>query len=258
MNMTKILLIVVCCLSYPLSAHAQDSTRAVYGQPTNTTELSLKNQLETSEAVASVVTFINDYFSLPEQLVFFFGGEDGPLYDSAESRVFIPYSFVAEVKNRFIQAQYNQTGVTAHAATNDALMHTMFHELAHAIIFTYQIPVVGKEEDAADTLAAFLLIEFFEDGQEIALSAADIFDLESNDRKVLADEDFWDEHSLDEQRYYSTLCHVYGSDSQQYASLINEEHLSQERAELCIQEYEDISRSWLTLLQPHMRQGKLD
>ncbi len=134
-------------------------------------------------------------------------------------------------------------------------MHTLFHELAHALISIYELPVIGKEEDAADGLASVLLIEFFEDGQEIAISAADLFDLESDDKEIFED-DFWNEHSLDAQRFYSTLCHVYGSEPEKYGYLVEQSAFSEERAELCIEEYEILSSSWFGLLKPYIKHNK--
>lgn len=55
----------------------------------------------------------------------------------------------------------------------------------------YDLAIVGKEEDATDALATILLIEFFEQGQEIARSAADLFDLESSDIQTFEEADFW-------------------------------------------------------------------
>ncbi|OQX37038.1 MAG: hypothetical protein B0D91_07775 [Oceanospirillales bacterium LUC14_002_19_P2] len=116
--------------------------------------------------------------------------------------------------------------------------------------------MVVKEEDAADGLATLLLIERFEHGQEIALTAADMFALESEDYETLDEPDFWDEHSLDAQRYYTTLCHIYGSDPDNYAYLMEEADIDQDRRELCIDEYDALSNSWNALLAPYLQDSR--
>ncbi|MEM7017126.1 MAG: DUF4344 domain-containing metallopeptidase [Pseudomonadota bacterium] len=252
MSFPRAILVVFLLLSAAV-AYAENTAYVTYEKPADATEKLLKKRLVSTNTVESVITFINDNFYLPEQLEFFFGGEEGPLYDSEDNQIFIPYSFVTEVEERFAEAQYEETGVSADEATMDAIMHTMFHEFAHSAIYMYDLPVIGKEEDAADGLATVLLIEYFEDGQEIAISAADLFNLESDDRDALGEEDFWDEHSLDEQRYYSTLCHVYGSNPKEYNSILEDASFSEERAELCEEEYEHLSESWHALLNPHMK-----
>lgn len=249
----KTILILVYILLSSVCSFAENKAYLEFEKTQNEAETILKSDLESSGTIESAVEFINDYFILPESLVFFIGGEDGPLYDSAENRITVPYYFVDEVTERFTDAGYEDTGVSVRDATLDSLMHTLFHEFAHAIIFMYDLPVLGKEEDAADGLASVLLIEFFEDGQDIVFSAADLFDLESSDRNILEEEDFWDEHSLDAQRYYNTLCHIYGSDPATYSFILKEEYFSKERAELCIEEYNLLATSWVKLLEPHLK-----
>jgi hypothetical protein len=135
----------------------------------------------------------------------------------------------------------------------DALLHTLFHELGHALVTMYEIPVLGKEEDAVDGLADVLLIEYVENGREMAISAADLFDLESEDRVELSEEDFSDEHSLDLQRFYNTLCHVYGSDPETYKALPEETGLADDRTDSCVEEYNLLYNDWLALLKPYMK-----
>ncbi len=85
------------------------------------------------------------------------------------------------------------------------------------------------------------------------ISAADLFDLESENRPELEDANFWDEHSLDSQRFYSTLCHVYDNNPAQFESLPEEPGFSEERAEMCIIEFAGLSKSWSKLLEPYRK-----
>jgi len=215
------------------------------------TDTSAKQRAEESFELFQSAT--NELLETSPDVTVSFGYEDGPLYDPSKNQIHIPYDFITEVQQRFDKAKYQQSGVSIDEATQDALLHTLFHELAHALIYIYELPVLGKEEDAADSLATFLLIELFEGGQEIAISAADLFDLESTDRDVLEDADFWGEHSLDEQRFFATLCHVYGSAPDQYDSLIQVGYLSDEHTERCIEEYEQLTFSWTQLLEPYLK-----
>ncbi|WP_448548360.1 DUF4344 domain-containing metallopeptidase [Thalassotalea fusca] len=253
MNLYLIRLIALVSIFAINSAEAVEEIRIDYIPAKDNKESLIKSQIEKSGVVSSVVTFLNDSFLINIKLSIKFGSDDGPLFDSEKNEIAIPFSFIDEIEKRFKKANYVETGVSVEDAVADALMHTLFHEFAHAIIFMYDIPIVGKEEDAADALATVLLIEYFEDGQEIAISAADLFDLESEDLNVLEDENFWGEHSLDLQRYYNTICHVYGSDPETYSIYLEQSYFSEDRAELCIFEYEKVARSWLKLLKPYMK-----
>ncbi len=255
----KTILICLILIFHIGFAQANDYVRVKYAKPVNKIEMEIKKELKESNIVNVIVSFINDNFQLPERLTFFLGSVDGPLYDGRQNQIEIPFGFITEITDRFSKEKYNdKTGITIKEARADVLMHTLFHELAHAFISMYEIPVLGKEEDAADALAAILLIEYFENGQEIALTAADLFSIESYRRNgELQEEDFWDEHSLDEQRYYSTLCYIYGSNPEQYAFFVKEGSLSQERADMCIEEYEKTAQDWLDLLGPYMKHDDL-
>lgn len=242
------LMLLLVCLGLTATAHARGQATLVWDKPVNAVEAAILKKLQQAGDAQEVINLVNQKLRLPKPLSIIFGGEDGPLYDPQINKILVPYTFIDEVKSRFVTAKYSETGVTPDEATNDALMHTLFHELGHALIEMYKLPVVGKEEDAVDSLANVLLIEFYDEGQETVLSAADLFDLESGDRDTLEEEDYWDEHSLDEQRYYSALCHVYGSDPEKYASVIDDAEISDERADLCIEEYEAASRNWFKLL----------
>lgn len=247
-------LLIACCLLMTISSvWADNQARVFYDKATNNKETLAKKELAKSGVAEEVVVFINEKFKLAQPLNFRFGGQDGPLFDSSINSVLIPYSFLDEVKLRFKRAKYSQSGVSVLDASLDSVMHTLFHELAHALIFMHDIPVLGKEEDAADGLANILLIEFFDEGAEIAISAADLFDLESEDIVEFEEADFWGEHSLDLQRYFSTLCYVYGSEPSKYATLIQDSGFSEQRAEHCISDYANSLRSWLVLLKPYTK-----
>lgn len=248
---SQIVLLLFSMLAINL-AHA-NQVSITYQTPLDVAETAIQQQLKASSEITETLALINDTFELKEPLHIIFGGEDGPLFDSESHSILFPYTFINEVESRFTAADYENTGRSIHDATIDAVMHTLFHELAHALIFMHELPIVGKEEDAADGLASILLIAFFNNGQEIAISAADLFDLESTDIEIFEEDDFWDEHSLDIQRYYSTLCHVYGSDPEQYAHIAQDTAFSEERAELCIEEYESLSQSWFALLAPYIK-----
>lgn len=255
MRLKILLLFMSCCFLFDTAVSADTGAQVVFEKTSSQLEASIKNEIKKSHFVEDFADFINEQFKLNQPLYLVIGEQDGPLYDPESNKILIPYLFIEEIKSRFQNAKYAESGVSVNDATLDALMHTLFHELAHALIWTYELPVLGKEEDAADNLATVLLIEYFEDGAEIAISAADLFDLESADRAVLEDEDFWDEHSLDDQRFYSTMCLVYGSDPDTYSNLKTELGFTEQRAELCIVEYESVSRSWFDVLEPHMHQN---
>jgi len=237
----------------PVFAATRDGIQVEYKTPKNKVEQQILKDLQFTGVIDSWAGIINEEFVLPEQLRLVIGSNDGPLFDPEKVAIEIPYSFVSETKEQFIAEKYRKTEGSGLDATMDILLHTLFHEFSHAIIVLYDLPITGREEDAADGLATLLLIEFFEDGQEIALSAADLFDLQSQEIAILEDQDFWDEHSLDAQRYYSTLCYVYGSAPGLYDGILQDAGLPAERKEFCLEEYDNLYNAWFTLLKPYLK-----
>ncbi|WP_159084632.1 DUF4344 domain-containing metallopeptidase [Dongshaea marina] len=213
----------------------------------------IRQQLEGAEAIRQFRALVDETFKLSEPLTISFGATDGPLYDPETNQIEIPYAFILEVTERFEGIGEKQLGIPVSEATQDVLMHTLFHELGHALISAYQLPVVGREEDAVDGLATWMLINEFEQGSEIAISAAQLFELESEDSDEIDDVQLQGEHSLDLQRFFQTLCHVVGHDPSHYQEMAQQAGLSRERVESCIDEYQQLDDSWMTLLAPHLK-----
>lgn len=197
------------------------------------------------------VRFINETFQLQRSIKVEAGAADGPLYDPGTSAIQIPYAFYTQVTDRYSELETDEKELAEMAG--DAFLHTLFHEVGHALVDQLGLPIVGKEEDAVDALANVLLLEYYDNGAEIAANAAELFALEGEDRGELVDEDFWDEHSLDEQRYFSTLCHIYGSNPDRFASLAEQTGFSLERREICVETYHRLVDDWDLLLEPVFR-----
>ena len=241
--MKQILLAVMLVLVPAcFSPHVVALTQQLY-LPATTAED--KRAREVIESVSEqMLQLFDEQLPIKQKLTIQFGAEEGPLFDPEEMQILIPYQFITEVLGRFKDDNYQQTGVTAVEATQDAIMHTLAHEYGHAFIYSNQVIVLGKEEDAVDSLATLLLLNSFDEGDEIALSAADLFALEDEDIDNFDDDHFWDEHSLDAQRYFATLCLIYGSDPEKNREIISKAQLEMERDSYCEEEYLRQAENW--------------
>lgn len=130
------------------------------------------------------------------------------------------------------------------------------HEMGHAFIDLMEIPITGKEEDAVDDLAALTLIEAEEDepADSSLYSVVDAFDDLSADYGDIDELPMWDEHSLTQQRLYSMLCVLYGSNAKAHGDLVGEGGLPKERAVRCASEYKQKRDSWSTLLDDYLKE----
>lgn len=117
---------------------------------------------------------------------------------------------------------------------------TLLHELGHALIHTLQLPVLGREEDAADTLAiAGLLIGDQEKLEphllERLIAISDEWLLEWNESE--SQPAYWDSHSLEIQRFYNIVCLIYGSDTERFKDIAFGTALPVDRSFVCQDEF---------------------
>lgn len=192
-----------------------------------------------------IIDFLNGLLSLPHDIeIRFENNEQGPYY--LDGTIIMNYQFVVYHAGLFEYVEYSES---AEQLVDDLLGITEFvfyHEIAHALIDAYDIPVLGREEDAADDLAT-LMAAHMELG-DIALIAADAFDISAELSGEFAESQFWDEHSLGEQRMYSLVCLVFGSDPEAYADLAEE--FPEHKAQRCIYDFQQKSDSWDKVLEP--------
>ncbi|QEM44539.1 DUF4344 domain-containing metallopeptidase [Mycolicibacterium grossiae] len=136
---------------------------------------------------------------------------------------------------------------------------TFFHEMGHMTIDLYDLPATGREEDVADQLAAFMLLQPDDDGTldpddvKAVVDSAREWDYYGQLEDEVDDDAFADEHSLNETRKFNLLCWVYGADPEGQAYLVDQGMLPERRAERCEDEWFKLDRAWSTLLGPHLK-----
>ena len=138
-----------------------------------------------------------------------------------------------------------------------ATTFTFFHELGHGLVDILQLPATGKEEDAVDQLSTFVLLTSEGDeGGAAVLSGAQWFwngFQQTRESGASIERLNWaDEHSMDGARAFNIICWTYGSAPERYQGLVNNP-LPEARAVRCPTEYARLSRAWLNLLKPHLK-----
>ena len=139
----------------------------------------------------------------------------GPYFDPKTNTIDFNLPFAA-LMFRVITTEYPKiTPYNFGVAFASLQYFVLFHEIGHALIHLWHIPVLGREEDAVDAFSTIFMVRFVQDGQ-IALWGADFFNAVGSGQKY-GSVQFADEHSLSPQRAYSIACWVYGSDEKKYA-----------------------------------------
>lgn len=219
-----------------------------YSKPLNPQEITIQQTIKESGINDTLIELSNDYFPFNKTVTIQYGSTEGPLYDPNFHTIQIPYSFYQESLDYFSKNKYQERfNKSPQLGALDTLLHTLLHEAGHAFIADQNIPVLGKEEDAVDNFATILLLNYVDNGDDIAISAADMFAFESEDRPDYYDfGEYIDEHSFDLQRYFSTLCLVYGSDPKKQSNLLDEveNDYLKDRKEFCEFQFDSLSQSW--------------
>lgn len=164
-------------------------------------------------------------------------GDSNAWYDSDTDVI----TFCYELVNDFIKSA-NKSGkfnLTPEQAVLGPFLFIVLHETAHAVFAVLAVPVLGREEDAADQVAAFAATRIGGDFAERMLRAA-AFMYDTDSTRKPGEDDFADVHGLDRQRFYNVLCVAWGSDPKRYAFAKELGKLPDERAEGCADEYHQV------------------
>lgn len=132
------------------------------------------------------------------------------------------------------------------------------HEFGHAIIRDFELPLLGLEEDSADTLAVMFMLSGLERSTSdedrrrftglLALAAVGNAltwetGLEKQSREIV----YWASHGLSVRRAARIACLIYGSDVQRYAWIADLSKMPEFRRDGCPDEFASAQRaaSWV-------------
>jgi hypothetical protein len=203
------------------------------------------------QAIEKLITDLNQRLILPFDIYVVFVDCESPdaFYDPETREVTLCHQLIDDYYELFAKKLKDKRKLDD--AVRAATLATFFHELGHGLVDAWKIPITGREEDAVDQLSTLVLIEATENGEQMALDGALSFKLYADFASGM--QNYWDEHSLDEQRFFDMICLVYGHDEKKYAYLVKDGTLPEERASFCNEDYKKVSRAWHQLLAPYLK-----
>lgn len=231
--------------------------KVIYEEVKNPKLVHWRSDLMRLQILEELEKDINNTFSIPVDITISFSQCDtnNAFYDPEKKHISICYELIEDLNKSFVDIAHSEEDLRERVF--GAMVFTFYHEVGHAFVDIYHLPITGKEEDAVDQLSTYILTNGTDEEEFAALSGADAFLLESQkDRKDMTNLAFYGEHSLNEQRFYNVLCWVYGQDMKKYQYLVDQGELPKERAEACEDEYRKLAKAWTTLLSAYGLKAK--
>ena len=223
-----------------------------YEEPKNPAHRALYDHLRELKVLEKFSELLGT-IRLPRPLTLRFAGCDGTSnawYETEDQTVTFCYELVSDTERAAAGAP--RVGIPKEDALDGPVVYVLLHESGHAIFHLLQVPILGREEDAADQFAAHVLLQA---GNVLARrvlgGAAWMYKHDASGRS-LDESDYADVHGLDVQRFYNVLCMAYGADAKEFGGLVEKGYLPSDRAEGCADEYEQVRFAVRTLISPSL------
>lgn len=169
-------------------------------------------------------------------------GQENAWWDKRGEITFCQEIFQSIEKKQRNALQTGRIDRTAVSKTSTGEMLFVFlHELGHALIQRHSIPFSGKEEDAADQFAAWLLMKT--NDPNIYIGATNFFAEPSRLLRIFGNQRLTDEHELNIQRRAQLVCWGYGRDQATFSAFASHLGLSQNRLQRCGEEFQQLMRN---------------
>jgi Putative metallopeptidase len=227
--------------------------KVVYDEPQNQTEQVAKELLSVG-GTDGVAQGFSQNFKFPVDLkIHAQSGNNSPFYDPSTKTINLFYGFVDQTGAILREGQPDITDEEFGKQIAAVSSFILVHELGHAFVDVFDIPITGREEDAVDGMATIFYTDAVPNGLEYAFDAARFFKLLQDVQGPPNINQFADEHSLSVQRSFDIVCSVAGASEESLQQVAELGILPERRLARCPAEYQQKSKAWKTLLEPHLR-----
>src|SRR3954469_12038400 len=226
--------------------------RSAYDPPKNAKHQKLYESLKKAQLLERFSESLGA-LRLPRPLLIKFAGCDGTSnawYEASDGTVTFCYEYADDIERASGGAAAH--GISADVAFEGGVVFVLLHETAHALFDLLKAPILGREEDAADQVAAFLLLRAGEGVARRVLGGAAWMYLHDAKGRLPDESDFADVHGLDSQRFYNVLCMAHGSNPVSFKAMVDKGYLPKDRAETCADEFRQVAYAMKKLIDPSL------
>jgi len=149
-------------------------------------------------------------------------------------------------------------GITRTDAAAGQFFWLATHEMGHALFDFYHVPILGHQEDAADNVAAYIMLQFGKERARRLIGGAAwqfkeyISDYRTKPQVKLQLGAFASNHGQPEERFYNLMCMAYGADPATFGDLTQDGYLPPARAPTCNYEYHTFVYAFHREITPHI------
>ena len=224
--------------------------RTNYEPPKNPRHQALYEALKERQTLKKIQEFLSP-FRLQSPLDITLTGCDGEadaMYSDNEIK--ICYEYIEDLQ-KYMPKETTPAGVEPIDTLIGPFFDTILHEFAHALFDYHDVPVLGREEDAAVQVSAYIYLHLGKDeARRMIKGTVYVYMLEVQDTDPPDMQEYADEHSTSEQRLINLTCLAYGSDPVLFADLPAAVGAPQYRVDICEEEYELYTYAYQALIGP--------
>jgi hypothetical protein len=150
-------------------SHEKPEQRSIeidYGDTTEYQEI--KEKYEKIELLEGIFASLSEFIELPSEITAEYAecGEENAFYDPEAQKITLCYEIIEWAES------ISSEGENPDEVAQNILTFFSLHEIGHALIDLYELPITGREEDVADQIATFFLLGTNDTG---VLDTADSF-----------------------------------------------------------------------------------
>ncbi len=233
-----------------------DQVRYEYAPPANAMQMELHNRLRSIRVLERLSEFLSP-LRLPRTLTLKIQTCDGRINAYYwDYEIIVCYEYF-DFLIKLAPETPTPEGLTRRDALAGMTADVFLHESGHAVFDMLEIPFLGREEDAADQVSAYVLLQMAkESARRLILGVAYLGSAQAQQEMAHPAmlSEFADIPELPAQRYFNVLCMAYGEDPDLFADAIDHWHLPKSRAKNCRYEYRRFQYAYRALIEPYVDQ----
>jgi hypothetical protein len=231
-----------------------NQVRVLYVAPKDSKHQHIHDRLRQRRVIERLAEYLAP-FRLPREVTMKVEGCDGTVNAFYEEAVIkVCYEYIAYIYDNAPTAPL-LGGLGPEDALIGPTVDVFLHEFGHAVFDLLELPVMGREEDAADLFSAYTQLMIGKDEARVLIVGTAFLghrEMQEMMKRSLDIKDFAKEHGLPAQRFFNILCIAYGFDKELFADAVSHWHLPSERAEGCEDEYHQLDHAFHTLILPYV------